>query len=91
MSARLLEKLHTNGPAPYNICTQLTNQERYYLLRLMYHWPDSTGHPDYPFAASATLGHVVTAFWLRGHVYTAALAVITYLVACLGMVIYALA
>lgn len=43
------------------------------------------------FAASATLGHVVIAFWLRGHVYTAALAVITYLVACLGMVIYALA
>lgn len=43
------------------------------------------------FAASATLGHVVTAFWLRGHVYTAALVVITYLVACLGMVIYALA
>lgn len=38
-------------------------------------------------AASATLGHVVTAFWLRGHVWTAALAVIT----CLGMVIYALA
>lgn len=43
------------------------------------------------FAASATLGHVVTAFWLRGHVYTAALVVITYLVTCLGMVIYALA
>lgn len=39
------------------------------------------------FAASATLGHVVAAFWLRGHVYTAALVVIT----CLGMVIYALA
>lgn len=43
------------------------------------------------FTASATLGHVVTAFWLRGHVWTAALAVITYLVTCLGMVIYALA
>lgn len=43
------------------------------------------------FATSATLGHVVTAFWLRGHVYTAALTVITYLVTCLGMVIYALA
>lgn len=43
------------------------------------------------FAASATLGHVVTAFWLRGHVYTAAFAVIAYLVSCLGMVIYALA
>ena len=43
------------------------------------------------FAASATLGHVVIAFWLRGHVWTAALVVITYLVACLGMVIYALA
>lgn len=43
------------------------------------------------FAASATLGHVVTAFWLRGNVYTAALVVIAYLVACLGMVIYALA
>lgn len=42
-------------------------------------------------AASATLGHVVTAFWLRGHVWTATLAVITYLVTCLGMVIYALA
>lgn len=42
-------------------------------------------------AASATLGHVVTAFWLRGNVYTAALVVIAYLVACLGMVIYALA
>lgn len=42
------------------------------------------------FAASATLGHVVVAFWLRGHVYTAALTVITYLVTCLGMVIYAL-
>lgn len=38
-------------------------------------------------AASATLGHVVTTFWLRGHVWTAALAVITYL----GTVIYALA
>lgn len=38
-------------------------------------------------AASATLVHVVTAFWLRGHVWTATLAVIT----CLGMVIYALA
>lgn len=36
---------------------------------------------------SATLGHVVIAFWLRGHVWTAALTVIT----CLGMVIYALA
>lgn len=43
------------------------------------------------FATSATLGHVVVAFWLRGHVYTAALTVITYLVACLGMVIYAIA
>lgn len=43
------------------------------------------------FAASATLGHVVIAFWLRGHVYTAALVVITYLVTYLGMVIYALA
>ena len=43
------------------------------------------------FAASATLGHVVIAFWLRGHVYTAAFIVITYLVTCLGMVIYALA
>lgn len=43
------------------------------------------------FAASATLGHVVTAFWLRGHVWTAALAVITYLVTYLGTVIYALA
>lgn len=42
-------------------------------------------------AAFATLGHVVTAFWLRGNVYTAALVVIAYLVACLGMVIYALA
>lgn len=40
---------------------------------------------------SATLGHVVLAFWLRSHVYTAALTVIAYLVACLGMVIYALA
>lgn len=39
------------------------------------------------FAASATLGHVVIAFWLRGHVWTAALVVITYL----GTVIYALA
>lgn len=37
--------------------------------------------------ASATLGHVVIAFWLRGHVYTAALVVITLL----GMVSYALA
>lgn len=37
--------------------------------------------------ASATLGHVVIAFWLRDHVYTAALVVITYL----GTVIYALA
>lgn len=37
--------------------------------------------------AFATLGHVVTAFWIRGHVYTAALTVITYL----GLVIYALA
>lgn len=37
--------------------------------------------------ASATLGHVVIAFWLRGHVYTTALVVITYL----GTVIYALA
>lgn len=37
--------------------------------------------------ASATLGHVVIAFWLIGHVYTAALVVITYL----GTVIYALA
>lgn len=43
------------------------------------------------FAASATLGLVVTAFWLRGHVYTAALTVITYLVTCLGIVIYAAA
>lgn len=43
------------------------------------------------FAASAPLGHIVTAFWLRGHVYTAALTVITYSVTCLGMVIYALA
>lgn len=42
-------------------------------------------------AASATLGHVVVAFWLRGHVYTAALVVITYLLCGLGMVIYALA
>ena len=32
------------------------------------------------FAASATLGHVVIAFWLRGHMYTAALVVITYLI-----------
>lgn len=43
------------------------------------------------FAASPAVGHVVTAFWLRGHVYTAAFIVIAYLVACLGMVIYALA
>ncbi len=43
------------------------------------------------FAASATLGHVVTALWLRGHVYTAALVVITYLLCGLGIVIYALA
>lgn len=43
------------------------------------------------FAASATLGHVVIAFWLIGHVWTAALAVITYLVTYLGTVIYALA
>lgn len=40
---------------------------------------------------SATLGHVVIAFWLRGHVYTAALTVIAYLVTYLGIVIYALA
>lgn len=43
------------------------------------------------FATSATLGHVVIAFWLRGHVYTAALTVIAYLVTYLGIVIYALA
>lgn len=43
------------------------------------------------FAASATLGHVVVAFWLRGHVWAAAIAIITYLVSGLGMVIYALA
>lgn len=43
------------------------------------------------FATSATLGHVVVAFWLRGHVWAAAIAVITYLVSCLSMVIYALA
>lgn len=42
-------------------------------------------------AASATLGHVVVAFWLKGRVCTAALAVIAYLVICSGMVIYALA
>ena len=41
--------------------------------------------------AFATLGHVVVAFWLRGHVYTAALTVIVYLVTYLGVVIYALA
>lgn len=43
------------------------------------------------FAASATLGHVVVAFWLRGYVWAAALAVIAYLVSGLGVVIYALA
>lgn len=35
-------------------------------------------------AAFATLGHVVTAFWLRGHVWTAALA---EMIIYLGMVI----
>lgn len=52
------------------------------------------------FVASSIIGHVVVAFWLRGHVvafwlrghvYTAALTVIAYLVTYLGMVIYALA
>lgn len=42
------------------------------------------------FAASATLGYVVLAFWIRDHVYTAALVVVAYLVTCLGMLIYAL-
>ena len=43
------------------------------------------------FVASSIIGHVVVAFWLRGHVCAAAFAVITYLISCLGMVIYALA
>lgn len=35
------------------------------------------------FAAYATLGLVVIAFWLIGNVYTAALVVITYIVSYL--------
>ena len=61
MSARLLEKLqklHTNGPAPYDygICTQLsrhlTIQERGCLLHLMQQWPGRSGHIYFPVPAS---------------------------------------
>lgn len=54
MSARLLEKLHTNGPAPHNygICTQLSEPltvlERGCLLHLMQLWPGSSGHANVP-------------------------------------------
>lgn len=63
MYARLLEKLqelHTNGPAPNNhgICAQvsrhLTMLEKGYMLHLMYQWPGSSGHPDYPVPANRT-------------------------------------
>ena len=42
-------------------------------------------------AANAALSLGVAMLWLRGHVWTAALVVITYLLCGLGMVIYALA
>lgn len=42
-------------------------------------------------AANAATSLGIAALWLTGRVYTAALAVIAYLVTYLGMVIYALA
>jgi hypothetical protein len=42
------------------------------------------------FAVSTILGCIVATLILKGHVYTAALITVVYLVSCLGMVIYAL-